>query len=511
VSLQTRLSDFATRVGAEFKAVRAEKANASHTHPYQPVSSELGTIAGLSPTNGQLLRRVSGAWAASTITKADIGLGNVDNTADTAKPISIAQQTALDGKVGTLDARLTDPRAWSLYTPGGEAAGNVPTWDTATSTYKPGTPAAGGSGGGYRSGVVPSGSTTPVIQHDLGSSDLAVAVQDVSGRLITQVPVETVDGSGAPSDNHIRLTFRTAPTTGQYRYTIISAGPAPTVAQHAHTAAQVGAVPTTRQVIAGGGLTGGGDLSADRTLAVAYGTAAGTAAQGNDSRITGAVPNTRQVTAGTGLTGGGDLTANRSLAVAYGSGAGTAVQGNDARVTADQAVGTASIRTIGTGAQQAAAGATVAALPRGVIARQRRTSDNVWGGQWVQSRVMTVSVPVVAGRQYLVGVPMLSGSAQSAQDFYCALTYTTDGSEPAVNSPELCRIMNYIPAAGPVYELGPLMQGYDAGTNHTFRMTLICWGSGTTPAAVYGKPLCPIDLIVQDMGVNPGIASGANY
>lgn len=49
-----------------------------------------------------------------------------------------------------------------------------------------------------------------------------------------------------------------------------------------------GRVPTTRSVIAGTGLSGGGALSADRILAVAYGTSAGTAAQGNDSRITGA-------------------------------------------------------------------------------------------------------------------------------------------------------------------------------------------------------------------------------
>lgn len=41
----------------------------------------------------------------------------------------------------------------------------------------------------------------------------------------------------------------------------------------------------TRLVSAGTGLTGGGDLTADRTLAVAYGTSSGTAAQGNDSRF----------------------------------------------------------------------------------------------------------------------------------------------------------------------------------------------------------------------------------
>lgn len=47
--------------------------------------------------------------------------------------------------------------------------------------------------------------------------------------------------------------------------------------------------PTSRLITAGTGLTGGGDLSADRSLAVSYGTSSGTAAQGNDARITGAV------------------------------------------------------------------------------------------------------------------------------------------------------------------------------------------------------------------------------
>lgn len=47
-------------------------------------------------------------------------------------------------------------------------------------------------------------------------------------------------------------------------------------------------VNTSTQVIAGTGLSGGGDLSANRALSAAYGTTAGTAAQGNDSRITGA-------------------------------------------------------------------------------------------------------------------------------------------------------------------------------------------------------------------------------
>jgi hypothetical protein len=73
----------------------------------QPLDSDLTAIAALAPSDGTFIKRVSSAWAASTLTKSDVGLGNVDNTADTAKPISTATQTALDGKQG-LDADLTD-------------------------------------------------------------------------------------------------------------------------------------------------------------------------------------------------------------------------------------------------------------------------------------------------------------------------------------------------------------------------------------------------------------------
>lgn len=45
----------------------------------------------------------------------------------------------------------------------------------------------------------------------------------------------------------------------------------------------------TIQVIAGTGLSGGGNLQANRTLSVDYGTTAGTAAQGNDERIVNSV------------------------------------------------------------------------------------------------------------------------------------------------------------------------------------------------------------------------------
>lgn len=103
-------------------------AQASHTHPEsdvtnlvtdlsnkQPLDGDLTTIAGLNATTDNVIQSVSSAWASRTpaqlkstlaLAKGDVGLGNVDNTSDVNKPVSTAQQTALDGKQ-PLDSDLT--------------------------------------------------------------------------------------------------------------------------------------------------------------------------------------------------------------------------------------------------------------------------------------------------------------------------------------------------------------------------------------------------------------------
>lgn len=73
----------------------------------QASDQDLTDIAALTPTNNDVLQRKAGAWTNRTpaqvktdlsLVKGDVGLGNVDNTADSAKPVSTAQQTALDLK-----------------------------------------------------------------------------------------------------------------------------------------------------------------------------------------------------------------------------------------------------------------------------------------------------------------------------------------------------------------------------------------------------------------------------
>lgn len=128
-------------------------------------------------------------------------------------------------------------------------------------------------------------------------------------------------------------------------------------------------VPASRLISTGGGLQGGGNLSADRTLSIATagittdklaptGVAAGTYgsgtmvpvvtvnAQGQVTNvteaslvITGYVPDTRQIIAGTGLTGGGNLQANRTLSVNFSNATPLAVGSATSGVASEAARG----------------------------------------------------------------------------------------------------------------------------------------------------------------------------
>ncbi|QKY78488.1 minor tail protein [Gordonia Phage Zitch] len=197
------------------------------------------------------VQSVNGYVGIVVLGKGDVGLGNVDNTSDLNKPISNAVAAALDGKV---DEVATANVAYGTKT--GGVQGTWPVTSAATAT----TLALRGTGG-------------------------TVAVGDA-----------TAAGHAA--------------SKGQLDTGL--SGKAATVHQHSAVDINAGTLDIARLPV---------------------GTGSTQVAAGNDSRIVNAVPNTRTVAAGTGLSGGGDLTANRTLAVAYGTTAGTAAQGNDARLS----------------------------------------------------------------------------------------------------------------------------------------------------------------------------------
>jgi hypothetical protein len=161
------------------------------------------------------------------------------------------------------------------------------------------TPSSGGGGG-----------TTIVHAH----------INDTSGGVIDYLRTQWGTDHLAAADPHTQYLNQ---ARGDARYSLIA---------HNHNAAYA-ALGTT--ITAGSGLTGGGDLSANRTLNVGAGTgitvAADTIAVDQtylDSRyaLTGHnhdttyATRTTTITAGAGLAGGGDLTTNRTLDVGAGTG-----------------------------------------------------------------------------------------------------------------------------------------------------------------------------------------------
>lgn len=102
------ISDFSTAADARISAAVGTSV--------QAYDADLGAIAGLSPSNDDILQRKAGAWTNRTpaqvktdlvLVKGDVGLGNVDNTSDANKPVSTAQQTALDLKANLASPNLT--------------------------------------------------------------------------------------------------------------------------------------------------------------------------------------------------------------------------------------------------------------------------------------------------------------------------------------------------------------------------------------------------------------------
>lgn len=211
------------------------------------------------------VQSVAGKAGAVSLVKGDVGLGNVANTAPADLPISTATQNALDAKQA-LDAQLTalaalaggadqlpyftgataaaqtalsayartlldDADAAAARTTLGavgtaearvtadQAAGvaSIRTLGTGALQAAPGThthPAAGG----YATGTMPDGSTTPVVTHGFGTLDVAAFVQEAG--VWRPVVYEAI------STTQVRFTFAVAPTAGQYRYLLLAGAPA---------------------------------------------------------------------------------------------------------------------------------------------------------------------------------------------------------------------------------------------------------------------------------------------
>ncbi|HET6622722.1 MAG TPA: hypothetical protein VFG56_02190, partial [Candidatus Saccharimonadales bacterium] len=119
---------------------------------------------------------VNGQTGDVTLTKADVGLGNVDNTSDANKPVSTATQTALDLKMDASQAFALSDLSDIDATVDSATAGQVLKFDG--SKWGPGADALGG------------GSGDPAMGGDL--SGTASSAQLVAGSVDTP---ELADGA----------------------------------------------------------------------------------------------------------------------------------------------------------------------------------------------------------------------------------------------------------------------------------------------------------------------------
>lgn len=100
----------------------------------QASDADLTAIAGLSPTNDDIIQRKAGAWVNRTmvqlktdlaLTKSDVGLANVDNTTDLNKPVSTATQTALNAKLDDTQFSGLSKITVSTSAPGSPSVGDL--------------------------------------------------------------------------------------------------------------------------------------------------------------------------------------------------------------------------------------------------------------------------------------------------------------------------------------------------------------------------------------------------
>lgn len=145
-------------------AALAAKAALAHTHVESDVTSLVADLALKAP-----LASPTFTGTVAGISKTMVGLPNVDNTADTAKPVSTAQQTALD-----LKAALASPALTGNPTAPTQTAGNDST-RLATTAFVTAAVAAGGGGGG----------TSPIVVHAVVTSGNLTAAAHAGWTLLS--------------------------------------------------------------------------------------------------------------------------------------------------------------------------------------------------------------------------------------------------------------------------------------------------------------------------------------
>lgn len=192
----------------------------NHSGTYQPLDADLTTIAGLTATTDNMIQSVGSAWASRTPAqvKTALALDNVTNTSDASKPVSTAQQTALDLKANLASPTFTGTVAGITATMVGAIASTLPDAKgdvlTATAADAPARLAVGAN-----DTVLTADSTTATglkwaAAAGGGGTDYKVAAKPLTGKWYRAPGVGPVGSNLTMTLNRLYLVpFRLAATT----------------------------------------------------------------------------------------------------------------------------------------------------------------------------------------------------------------------------------------------------------------------------------------------------------
>lgn len=220
---------------------------------------------------------------------------------------------------------------------------------------------------------------------------------------------------------------------------------------------------------------------------------------------------TTTVGAGTGLSGGGDLSANRSLAVVFGTAAGTALQGNDPSVT-NARFPTAHSHVE---ADVTNLASDLAALPKGIVGRAKRTTAPTPAtGTTLATGIIALTtagtIPVTAGRLYKISAPAVAPFGNGTITAVCVwqghFTFTTDGTVPTKASAILLQANAEVVNGGFTTDV-PMVATYSPAVTGTLGIALCYFmavAGGGSSVQLSGSASVPLEILVEDIGLDPG-------